>query len=157
MACKELPAEDDEGSIRQIKVNAPLLNPANPVDREKLSHIVASYFADPSRKYKENLQLYESQISDMSSKLADERNTSLKKDAWIKIYHIVFLLILVEILTAIITSIYGDGENTFQRVVNSWPIFVAWIPICMVIGCFYLGKHRLRALGWPITKIFKEE
>jgi len=157
MSCKELPAEDVEGCIRQIKVDAPLLNPANPVDREKLAHIVASYFADPSRKYKENLQLYESQISDMNGKLVDERNASLKKDAWIRIYHIVFLLILVEILTATITSIYGDGENTFQRVVNSWPIFVAWIPICMVIGWFYLGKHMLRALGWPITKIFKEE
>lgn len=157
MACKELPAEDVEGCIRQIKINAPLLNPANPVDREKLSHIVASYFADPSRKFKKNLELYESQISDMRSELTDERNTSLKKDARIKIYHIAFLLILVEILTAIITSIYGDGENTFQRIVSSWPIFVAWIPICMVIGWFYLGKHRLRALGWPITKIFKEE
>jgi hypothetical protein len=157
MTCKELPAEDVEGCIRHIKINAPLLNPMDPVDREKLAHAVASYFADPSRKYQQNLSKYEAEISQIKHDLAEEKSTSLKKDAWLRVSNIAILFLLLEIVVAIIAANYGVGDNVFQRIVSSWPILVAVALVCTVAGWFYIGKKKLRVLGWPITKIFKNE
>lgn len=157
MTCKELPAEDVEGCVRHIKINAPLLNPMDPVDREKLAHAVASYFADPTRKYQQNLLKYEAEISQIKRDLSEEKSTSLKKDAWLRVSNIASLFLLLEIVVAIMAANYGVGDNVFQRIVSSWPILVALAPICSAAGWFYIGKKRLRALGWPIPKIFKDE
>ena len=157
MTCNELPAEDVEGCVRHIKINAPLLNPMDPVDREKLAHVVASYFADPTRKYQQNLSKYEAEISQIKRDLSEEKSTSLKKDAWLRVSNIASLFLVLEIVTAMIAANYGVGDNVFQRIVSSWPILVALAPICSAVGWFYIGKKRLRALGWPIRKIFKDE
>jgi len=61
ISCKELPVEDVEESIRYIKVNAPMLDPSNPADREKLFYEVSKFLADPGRKYKQNLARLESE------------------------------------------------------------------------------------------------
>ncbi len=61
MSCKELPAEDVEECIRYIKVNAPMLDPSDPTDREKLAYEVSRVFADPGRKYKQEIARLESE------------------------------------------------------------------------------------------------
>ena len=157
MTCKALPAEDVEGCIRHIKINAPLLNPTDPTDREKLAYAVASYFADPSRKYQQNLQRYEAEISEVKGNLKKEKEKSLKKDAWLKISHVALLFLILEMTAVLVASNYGVGANIFHRIIYSWPFLVSVVPVCLAIGWFYIGKNRLRSLGWPITKIFKHE
>ena len=61
MSCKELPAEDVEECIRYIKVNAPMLDPSDSADREKLAYEVSKFFADPGRKYKQEITRLESE------------------------------------------------------------------------------------------------
>jgi hypothetical protein len=61
MSCKELPAEDVEECIRYIKVNAPMLDPSHSADREKLAYEVSKFFADPGRKYKQEIVRLESE------------------------------------------------------------------------------------------------
>ncbi|MBA7610786.1 hypothetical protein ES703_17999 [subsurface metagenome] len=61
MSCKELPAEDVESCIRYIKVNAPMLDPSDPADREKLAYEVSKFFADPGRKYKQEIARLETE------------------------------------------------------------------------------------------------
>ena len=61
MSCKELPAEDVENCIRYIKVNAPMLDPSDPADREKLAYEVSKFFADPGRKYKQEIAKLEAE------------------------------------------------------------------------------------------------
>jgi len=61
MSCKELPAEDVEECIRYIKVNAPTLDPSDPTDREKLAYEVSKFFADPGRKYKQEVARLETE------------------------------------------------------------------------------------------------
>jgi hypothetical protein len=155
MTCKELPAEDVEGCIRYIKQNIPLLNPSDPTDREKFTRAIAVYFADPSRKYKQNIGLLESEIAKLKGDMAQQKARSLRKDAWLRISLIVILLLILEGIAIAITSVYGSGENIFQKIINSWPFLAVPIPLCVVLGWFYLGKQRIKALGWPITKIFK--
>jgi len=157
MTCKELPAEDVEGCIRYIKTNVPLLNPTDLADREKLAHALATYFVDPSRKYKQNLHQYEARASEMEAELEKEKKQSLRKDASLRVSHIVTIFLLLEIIAVLIASNYGTGANIFQRIINSWPFLAAVVPICGVIGWFYIGKERIKALGWPITKIFRHE
>jgi len=157
MACKALPPEDVEGCIRHIKQNVPLLNPTEPADREKLARSIAIYFSDPGRKYKENVERYESELLKLRNEMEEQRKISLRKDAWLKVSHIVILFIILEIIVCSIAANLGSGENTFQRIVNSWPFVVVPLPLSIGFGWFYIGKQRIRALGWPMTKIFKNE
>lgn len=90
MSCKELPAEDVENCIRYIKVNAPMLDPSDPADREKLTYEVSKFFADPGRKYKQEIarleaekeeveQEYKNRLSE-ASKHIEEMQLEYKKD-----------------------------------------------------------------------------
>ncbi len=84
MSCKELPAQDVESCIRYIKVNAPMLDPSNPADREKLAYEVSKFFADPGRKYKQEVarleaekeadkQEYERKLSEASEDIKEKQ------------------------------------------------------------------------------------
>lgn len=157
MTCEALPPEDVEGCIRHIKQNMPLLNPTNAVDREKLARSIAIYFADPSRKYKENVERYESEISKLTDKIEKQTKISAKTDALLKITHIAIGFVLLELIVCIAAANLGSGANVFQRIVNSWPFIIIPFAICVVIGWFYLGKQRIKALGWAMAKLFKNE
>ena len=155
MACKGLPPEDVEGCIQYIKTNAPMLNPAEASDREKLARIVSVYFADPSRKYQQNLEQYEAKISGIQEELEQEKGRSLKRNAWLRVTITGETFVILEIAIAAIAAIFGTGDNAFQRIATAWPFLAAVFPICVFFGWFYIGKDRLRALGWPFEKIFK--
>lgn len=157
MTCKALPPEDVEGCIRYLKQSVPLLNPTVPADREKLARRIAIYFADPSRKYKENMERYEAEILMLRSAIDRETRISMRKDAWFKLTHIGVGLILVETIVCIVIAKYGSGDNAFQRIMSSWGFLTIPPVACIPIGWFYLGKQKIKALGWPMTKIFKEE
>jgi len=163
MTCKELPAEDVEGCIQSIKKNAPLLNPTIPADRERLAHEVSVYFIDPSRKYKQNIIEYEARLSELlgdltgvRSDLDKEKKVSLKGEAWVKVSVVGIVFIVLESITIILASFFGTGENPFQKIVASWPIIVAVATACIIFGGFFVGKKRIKELGWPLTKIFKD-
>lgn len=90
MTCKELPAEDVENCIRYIKSNAPMLDPSDPADREKLAYEVSKFFADPGRKYKQEIARLEAEKQEVeqeyktrlggASKRIDEMQLQYKKD-----------------------------------------------------------------------------
>jgi len=157
MECKELPAEDVEGCIRYLKQHAPLLNPTIATDREKLARHIAVYFADPSRKYKSEKEKYETEISSLKGLIEEETQKSIRKGALLRISILAIGLILLEIIAVLLTGFFGSGENFFQKVSNHWGFLSIPFGICIMVGWFYLGRKGIRALGWPMTKIFKEE
>jgi hypothetical protein len=162
MTCKELPARDVEGCIQSIKKNAPLLNPAIPADREELAHVVSAYFADPSRQYKLDNIKHETELSELRgqleevrSDLAEEKKGSRKRGAWLRVSVVAIVLIVAESITIILALLFGAGENPVQKIAGAWPIITGVAVLCMVSGAFYVGKKRIKELGWPLTKIFR--
>jgi len=155
MTCKELPATDVEGCIQTIKKNAPLLNPTIPADRERLAHEVSAYFADPSRKFKQDITDYEARLSKLSGDLDKEREASSKREAWLRVSVVGIVFIVAEAITIIMALFLGEGENPFQKIAGAWPIIAAVAAACILFGAFYVGKKRIKKLGWPLTKIFK--
>jgi hypothetical protein len=162
MACKELPAKDVEGCIQSIKIRAPLLNPTIPADRERLAHEISAYFADPKRKFKQEIIGYEAKVSELSgdlegvrSDLAKEKEKSLKGAAWLRASVVGIVLILGESVTIILALFLGVGENPFQKIVSSWPIITAVAVACIGFGGLFIGKERIKELGWPFNRIFK--
>jgi hypothetical protein len=162
MTCKELPARDVEGCIQSIKKNAPLLNPAIPADREQLAHVVSAYFADPSRQYKLDNIKHETELSELRgqleevrSDLAEEKKGSRKREAWLRVSVVAIVLIVAESITIILALLFGAGENPVQKIAGAWPIITGVAVLCMVLGAFYVGKKRIKELGWPLTKLFK--
>lgn len=162
MTCKELPSEDVEGCIQNIKKKAPLLNPERPADRERLAHAVSAYFADPSRKYKLDNVKHETELSELRgelekvrSDLDEEKEKSSKREAWLRVSVVGIVLVVAEAITIILTLFLGVGENAFQKIVWARPIIAAVAVVCIGVGGLLIGKRRIRELGWPFTKIFK--
>jgi hypothetical protein len=52
---KQLPVEDVEACIREIKKAGPHLDPSEAKDREKMGQIIQRYFADPGTKYQRTI------------------------------------------------------------------------------------------------------
>ena len=81
---KRLPAEDVENCIFHLRKVAPGLDPSRAEDREKLHGEVARYFADPGRKYHEQLKNIEESVelirreAERDRKEASEREGALR-------------------------------------------------------------------------------
>ncbi len=177
MSCKELPAEDVESCIRYIKSNAPILDPSDPSDREKLAYEVSKFFADPGRKYKQEIarleaekdeveQEYKKDLEERDGKIEElerqfleyEEKTgkeSLRSSAQLRLGIITIIFLVLEGLVVLLASQYGEGTNLFQKVLSSWPFLSGGFGITIALGWFILGKKRLEVLGWQFTKIFK--
>lgn len=184
--CKELPAEDVEQCICYLKVNAPNLDPSVPADREKMAREISRFFADPRRKYKQDLQRLEGEISRIEQdhkrkleevvksvkerdekieelekrRIAQEERTKheiLKKSAQFRTILVVFLFFVYELIVAYFSWRYGQGQNLFQKVLNSWPFLSLGCLIAIGLFWFVLGKERIRSLGWPFTKLLKND
>lgn len=178
-SCKELPAEDVEECIRYLRINAPNLNPSDPADREKLAHQMSKFFADPSRKYKQEVQRLEAERAEREDeykrKLEErdkrierlnrerveqeqkKRKEALKKSARIRMGFVILLFLLYEAAAVYLAWQYGEGTTLFQKVINSWPFLVLGCAISVGLFRFILGKERIRALGWAFTKLLKDE
>ncbi len=157
MECKLLPSEDVEDCIRYMRKNLPLLNPLNPLDREKFARAMKVFFSDPSRKYKKDTQELLARIDALETSSTDQESISLKREAILRLAIVFLVFLVLEAIILAVSSIFGTGNNILQKIVNSWPLILIPLPVCILLGGFYLGKQRLKALGWPIDKFFGAE
>lgn len=169
MECKNLPGEDVKAAVRYIRVKAPMLNPTDPVDREKIADEMRRFFADPSRKYKQELKTLENELKKRNGDITElqkqfseyEEKTqkeSLKRSAKLRLGITLVIFLALEGIVVLLANSYGEGSNLFQRILNSWPFLgIATPAITVLIGWFYIGRKRLESLGWPFMRIFKHE
>ncbi|MHA2061888.1 MAG: hypothetical protein ACW963_06330, partial [Candidatus Sifarchaeia archaeon] len=181
---KELPAEDIEKCIQYLKINAPGLDPSNSDDREKLAHHISKFFADPSRKYKQEVQMLETKLSrtqaenkrkseemqkeikkrdekieaferDEAQRKEKEKAERLKKSAYARLRIVFLIFIFLEAILIYFSWKYGEGLNFIQRVNNLLIFPSSGLPISIVLSWFIVGKERIRSLGWPFNKLLK--
>lgn len=179
---KELPAADVEGCIRCVKSAVPHLNPADPSDREKISREFNKYLRDPGRKYKGELarleamnadivreknetaaqltrtrEELEDKLSETSSALAAARSQilvrDLKSSALWRLGVIGLVWLVAELSICYVGIKLGEGENNFQKIKNAWELVALPLPCAVVATWFLLGQERIRALGWPFSKL----
>lgn len=155
-SCKELPAEDVEESIRHLKINAPNLNPSDPIDREKIAHELSKFFADPTRKYKAEIHKKEAEIAKRDARIAELEKETLKQSAFKRFFISFIIFVIYEGVIGILSNKYGAGNNLFQKMIESWQLFAIGIPFLLIILRFMLWKERIRALGLPIPKWLKD-
>lgn len=183
---KELPAEDVEECIRYIRQNAPDLDPNEASDREKIAYEISRFFADPGRKYKQEIEGLELRIDEITeerervakdfkkevtkrdkeiqelkggiSRLQDDiEKDRIRQSAWIRLVISVVMFFGIEVGVIWLASKYGEGLNLFQKVIKSWPFIGLGAIIGLALSWVLLGKDRIRALGWAFTKLFKAE
>ena len=170
-SCKELPAEDVEKCIQYLKVFLPELDPLDPRDREKLAHEVHKFFADPSRKYKQELErleeAHQGQLDTMKQKVKkleeeielknqDRASERLRRSVRFRLSVVFGLFVLLESLAMIVGGLYGSGENFLQRLANLWVLPTTTFAVVIFLGLLILGKDRVRELGWPFSKLFHD-
>lgn len=169
MSCKELPVEDVESCIRHVRRNAPMLNPLNPVDREKLASQVSKFFASPGRKYRMEItrleaerqrieQEFEGTLRQRDRRIEELEERSLTRSAQFRMGLTIFVFVTLETIAGFLAGYYGVGANLWQRILNWWQLFFGLIPaVTILISWFLIGRERLSALGWAFAKIFKHE
>jgi hypothetical protein len=179
-SCKELPAEDVEACIRYVKLKAPELDPATPTDREKIAHEISKFFADPGRKYKQELERleaekqslaesYTSQLGraegiiqqqraeldiikkEQARKEQEQEERQILRSARVRALSVVLLWLIAEAGIVYLALLYSEGDNAFQQVVNFWPFLALVFTLFTVIFVWFLGKERLRLLGEPVS------
>lgn len=180
-SCKELPAEDVEECIRYLRVNAPNLDPSSPADREKLAYEISKFFADPSRKYTQEVQRleaekatineeYKRKLEEINAAIRErderierlekeriereenERKRAQKKSALIRLGIVILLVVAYEAIVVWLASNHAEGTTFFQKVINSWPFLALGAPLGIGLLVFIVGKERIRILGWPFTR-----
>jgi len=164
MSCKELPADDVEECIRYLKLNAPNLDPTKAEDREKISHEVSKFFADPSRKYKKELLRLKSEIEKRDEKimkLEDEQKRhvkiSEKKKTSLRTLPACIVFLIIESIMIYISNKYGEGSNILQRVNDFWFLPSIGFGLSLFLSRFIIGKKYINKLWWPFKKILKIE
>lgn len=153
--CKELPSEDVEKSIRYIKNELPTLDPSKPVDREKLGYELRKFFVSPDRKYKQQLDKLEKENETLKEEMANIKGSQQKISAWARMVLTSILFLIIEAIIVYYANKYGQGENLYQKVSNSWGFLAIGPVITIILGWFIVGKERLKNLGFPFTKIFR--
>jgi len=168
MSGREIPWEDVEAGIRHLKANAPTLDPSDPADRERLGYELAKFFVSPERKYREELQRLEKDLAEERDRRKELEvgfseleqradRESLRRSGQLRLGVTIVVFLVLEGLVLFLASRYGEGPNLFQRILNSWPFFAAVVPTAALLSWFLVGKERLKALGWPFTRVFKHE
>ena len=76
---RQLPAEDVENCVLHLKSVAHQLDPSKPADRERLHSEIARFFADPGRKFVEQMQNMEQTVAEIRAE-ASEQVQSLRDE-----------------------------------------------------------------------------
>ena len=183
---KELPAEDVEKCIQYLRINCPGLNASNSEDRDKLAREMSKFFVDPGRKYQQELQRLESELSKIKGekrlnseesqkeikereKIIEELKTELvkqkdekkeeklKKSAYSRLILVFLLSILIMSAAIYFAWKYGEGSNFIQRAKDLLILPSAGLAISIILSRFIIGKERFRILAWPIKKLLNKE
>jgi hypothetical protein len=70
---KQLPADDVEACIREIRKAGPQLDPSKAEDREKIGQVIQRYFADPGTKYKRKIDELQAHSDSLVKELTEEK------------------------------------------------------------------------------------
>ena len=78
---KQLPADDVEACIKEIKQAGPHLDPSKAEDREKIGQVIQRYFADPGTKYHQEIDNLQTKLDDamVHRKNAEDRVRNLEQ------------------------------------------------------------------------------
>ncbi len=184
-ATKELPAEDVEACIRYLRVQGQDLDPSSPADREKMGREIAKFFADPGRKFKEEVSRLEAKLSQVEQRARhtsetdreairarDERIASLERErtedaekkrvgklrisAYGRLAVVALAFLLAEGGAAYVAHVFGTGKNLLEKVVSLWHLLSLGPVLSGGLLWWLLDKERIRALGGPFTKWLKD-
>lgn len=69
---KQLPSDDVEACVREIRKVGPQLDPSKAADREKIGQVIQRYFADPGTKYQRTIHNLQAKTDRLSKTLDEE-------------------------------------------------------------------------------------
>ena len=174
VSCRDLPAADVEECIRHLKAIAPVLDPTDPRQRERLQYQMAKFFSDPGRRYKEEtakleeakdreieqwksaldnsqqkVQNKDSIITDLEERLRQveiaEAAGLLRKSALLRFWSTASIGVLLVFLVVTLAHKQITG-NWFQQITSAWPMLLGACAVTAGLGRVIIGPERLRVL-----------
>lgn len=174
---QKLPAEDVEGCVRYIRAKAPTLDPTSAEDRERLTHEINRYFADPARRYLSDIARLEEMLEAQTQQNGDEAaqaNAKLQQSeneknelrkllevrdtlhrANVKILAVSVVGLALLILCTWTAHVYANGENFLQKIVNFWPLFGTASAATIGLIWWLLTSSEMTAFQGKLRHILK--
>lgn len=104
------------------------------------------------QKLKQEMAVRDTTIVSLNRNVTEQR---LNGEAKLRLGLVALGFALSEAIVLYAFYKYGEGSNLLQRFVKALPLLAAFAPIWIAVSWFYVGKDRLRTLGWPFTKILR--
>ncbi len=183
MDCSQMPPDDVESCILAIKQQAGHLDPSSASDRERMAYLVQKFFKSPGRKYVETVASMEEinkaqrrkldgaleattkEASEQKAALtaAEAENETLREQrdaaalrasALNRLHWLAWPFLGLEMVLIYIAMTMGTGENWWQKILSSWDVLVAPVPIFMISCYIALGSARIKSLGKDFRSLF---
>lgn len=159
--CKVLPAQDVEECIRYVKANFPNMDPYNLQHLQRISREVVRFFADPGRKYKENIQNAEQRASALEKEIRDitlrkdveigELNEKLEyKDFQFKCFWGIIIGLFIFGVVIYMVLQFCDGRNSLQKILTGLPLLLLALGFAVFIALLIIGKKHFHRFPSPI-------
>lgn len=182
--CKNLSKEAVRKATQFIQNNYSNMDLSNAEDREELSYELNKHLAgiklDKESKMKDlgkrigelqkdlegekdKREQAEDTLANMQDELKglkkDNERIKLRGEAKVRLVITGIIALLVEGVTLFTLAMFGaQDKNLLMRIIAGWYLWgLAGPAISIGLGWLIIGKERLRALGWPFSKLFKLE
>jgi len=182
MECAHLPREDVEDCIRHVKSTFADLDPARPEDQIRIQSEIGKYFADPGRKYKQELerakqaetalrqQLEEDQLhreaerkesrdalerQDAERREAEALATkrALRAEGWLRFSWSLIVCMLLEAGAMALAMFLGEGKNWLQKLGDTWWLLPLPLAAWVVFLRCALDRPHAQEMGW-VSRLF---
>lgn len=94
-------------------------------------------------------------INEAENLKSEKKKIQEKKSFHFRIACSLILFLGIEVVSIWLASMWGSGENVFQRISSLWYFPMGGFGISFVLFLIILGKKRISRLGWPWKNLLK--
>lgn len=157
LQCKSLPPKDVEACVRRIHKLTATVDPTTAEGRERMSHEIRKFMADPDREFRKESEQRKSQLEDVERRL-DRSMKKEKSDKRRILIYKVLIVILLWVTFLAIASIWLTARNPSLGIVdamlNGTSFLVVISAVILAGGGCWIGSRQLRSLPALARRFF---
>jgi hypothetical protein len=93
----------------------------------------------------------------LDAERTSRENEALRRSALFRLALCISFVLVMEVFIASAYIRFGEGAGWLKRITGGWAILASAGCSVFPISWLFVGKKRLRALGWPFTKLLRVE
>lgn len=157
LQCKNLPPKDVEACVRRIHKLTTIIDPSTAEGRERLSHEIRKFMADPNREFRRESEDRKSQLEQVEERLEISLKNEKEANAKVVIYKVAIVM-CIWITLSVISGGWLITRNPSQSIGDSLLSGIDFLLIVAAVvfgvGACWIGPRRLKTLPAVVRRIF---